>query len=92
MEIKKEWFKNVKEFYNQWNSYGLNEIQQELLTQCCDQLNIMEKCKKDINKTGLYYLTSSGQQKKNVSASILKDTTTSFQQLLKLLSDTLEVE
>lgn len=89
---KKDWHKSVKKFYKEWTGYGLNKIQTELLMQACNQLQLIEECKRILQEEGISSTTVTGTVKINPVTKVLKDSTTSFSMLLRLLSDSMEVK
>jgi len=89
---KKYWHKVVKKFEKEWQAYGLNKIQSEILSQACTQLQLIEECKRILEEKGLCYVTVTGTQRINPVTKVLKDATTSFTQLLRLLSESLKEE
>lgn len=87
---KKDWHASVKKFYKEWTGYNLNKIQTELLMQACNQLQLIEECKRILQEKGISTTTVTGIVKINPVTKVLKDSTTSFSMLLRLLSESME--
>ena len=89
---KKYWHNSVKKFYKEWIKLGLNKIQTELILQVCNMLQMIEESKRILDEEGIYSTTITGTMKVNPITKVLKDSTGSFQQLLRLLSESMEVK